>query len=167
MLLINERIDFWLLTTVNKKTYIFFDNPLKKTICSHPKSYFLSSYPLKFQSIMSNLRFRAIESSITRTPVKSTPPGKKVSDYFASNVFTRETMQKYLPKDVFRSVMEAIETGVSINRKISEQVSLGMKEWALSHSATHYTHWFQPLTGTTAEKHDSFFELAEDNQAIE
>ncbi|HLG36005.1 MAG TPA: glutamine synthetase III [Bacteroidia bacterium] len=116
---------------------------------------------------MSNIRFRALESSSTRTPVKSVPPGKKVSDYFACNVFTRENMQKYLPKDVFRSVMEAIETGESIDRKISEQVSLGMKEWALSHGATHYTHWFQPLTGMTAEKHDSFFELAEGNKAIE
>lgn len=114
-----------------------------------------------------NLRFRALESSINRTPIKSVPPGKKVSDYFACNVFTRENMQKYLPKDAFRSVIEAIETGASIDRKVSEQVSLGMKEWALSHGATHYTHWFQPLTGSTAEKHDSFFELSEGNRAIE
>jgi glutamine synthetase len=116
---------------------------------------------------MSNLRFRALESSINRSPVKSVAPGKKVSDYFASNVFTRENMQKYLPKDAYRSVMEAIETGASIDRKVSEQVALGMKEWALSHGASHYTHWFQPLTGSTAEKHDSFFELAEGNRAIE
>jgi glutamine synthetase len=63
--------------------------------------------------------------------------------------------------------MAAIESGESIDRKISEQVSLGMKEWALSHGASHYTHWFQPLTGSTAEKHDSFFELADGNKAIE
>ena len=116
---------------------------------------------------MSNLRFSALAISTQRSPVKSVSPGKKVSDYFACNVFTRENMQKYLPKDVFRSVMEAIETGDSIDRKDSEQVALGMKEWALSHGASHYTHWFQPLTGMTAEKHDSFFELADGNKAIE
>lgn len=116
---------------------------------------------------MAYFRFKAIENSVNRTPVKSALNGNKVSDYFGTHVFSRETMQKYLPKEVYRSVVEAIETGQSIDRKVSSQVALGMKEWANVNGASHYTHWFQPLTGMTAEKHDSFFELSETGQAIE
>jgi glutamine synthetase len=115
---------------------------------------------------MSNVRIRAIETSNGRTPVKVTPPSDKISDYYGSSVFNKEAMQKYLPKEAFKAVMAAIESAEKIDRKISGEIANGMKVWAMSKGATHYTHWFQPLTGATAEKHDSFFEL-NDNTPIE
>ncbi|HQW00421.1 MAG TPA: glutamine synthetase III [Bacteroidia bacterium] len=115
---------------------------------------------------MSSIRFRALETSLNRTPVKVTPPSSKVSDYYGVNVFNREAMQKFLQRDAYKAVIAAIEHGVQIDRKMADQVALGMKEWANSKGATSYTHWFQPLTGLTAEKHDSFFELS-DGKAIE
>lgn len=116
---------------------------------------------------MATLRFRALENSSNRTPVVVTPPSGKVSDYYAINVFDREKMHKYLSKDVFRHLMEAINTGQRIDRKTAELVAAAMKNWAVSMGATHYTHWFQPLTGSTAEKHDAFFELSDEGRAIE
>ncbi len=116
---------------------------------------------------MSNLRFKAIEASITRTPATVTPPSPKISDYFGSNVFSKDTMQKFLSKEVFKEVSSAIESAQQINRKVAEQVATAMMAWAINKGATHYTHWFQPLTGSTAEKHDSFFELSHDMKAIE
>lgn len=82
------------------------------------------------------------------------------------NVFNREAMQKFLQRDAYKAVIAAIEHGAQIDRKMADQVALGMKEWANTKGATSYTHWFQPLTGLTAEKHDSFFELS-DGKAIE
>jgi glutamine synthetase len=116
---------------------------------------------------MSSLRFRALEASISRTPVIINPPSAKISDYYGSNVFTKDTMQKFLSKEVYKEVIQAIESGQQINRKVAEQVATAMMAWAIGKGATHYTHWFQPLTGSTAEKHDSFFELSHDNKAIE
>jgi glutamine synthetase len=116
---------------------------------------------------MSHLRFKAIESALNRTPNVVTPPAGKISDYFGENVFDRDTMQKFLSKESFRQVMEAVESGGQIQRKVAEQVATAMMAWAITKGATHYTHWFQPLTGSTAEKHDSFFELAEGSKAIE
>ncbi len=116
---------------------------------------------------MAILRFRALESSINRAPVVVTPPSAKVSDYYGANVFDKEKMHKYLSKEVFKQVMEATNTGHRIDRKVAELVAAAMKSWAVSMGATHYTHWFQPLTGTTAEKHDAFFELSDDGRAIE
>ncbi len=116
---------------------------------------------------MAILRFRALEKCINRSPVVVTPPSGKVSDYYGINVFDKEKMHKYLSKEVFRQVMEAINTGQRIDRKVAELVAAAMKSWAVSMGATHYTHWFQPLTGTTAEKHDAFFELSDEGRAIE
>ncbi len=121
---------------------------------------------LKIQDSMSNIRFRAVETAQSRPSVKVTPPSSKVSDYYGINVFNKEAMQKFLQKDAYRAVMAAIEHSAPIDRKMADQVATGMKDWANSKGATHYTHWFQPLTGLTAEKHDSFFEL-EDGKAIE
>ena len=115
---------------------------------------------------MSNIRFRALETTLGRLPVKVVPPGGKVSDFYGVNVFNREAMQKYLPRDAYKAVMAAIEHGVSVDRKMADLIALGMKDWASSKGCTSYTHWFQPLTGLTAEKHDSFFELS-DGKAIE
>src|SRR5262245_18848696 len=116
---------------------------------------------------MSHTRFRAVDATLSRVPVKISPPSYKVSDYFGTNVFNKDVMLKFLPKDAYKAVMEAIDHGVQIERKMADQVALGMKEWAASRGASHYTHWFQPLTGSTAEKHDSFFEVNFDGKAIE
>ncbi len=115
---------------------------------------------------MSNIRFRALETMHHRKPVAVQLPEGKVSDYFALNVFNQEQMQKYLSKDAYRAVLDAIDHGAGIDRKMAGQIAIGMKEWANSKGATHYTHWFQPLTGLTAEKHDSFFETS-DGKALE
>src|SRR3954470_8693133 len=101
---------------------------------------------------MTNIRFRAIETAQSRPAVKITPPSTKVSDYFGTNVFNREAMQKFLQRDALKAVMAAIEHGAQVDRRMADQVAVGMKDWANSKGATHYTHWFQPMTGLTAEK---------------
>ncbi|MFM7768082.1 MAG: glutamine synthetase III, partial [Bacteroidota bacterium] len=116
---------------------------------------------------MTNLRFNAIEQAMSRVPNPVSTPDAKISDYFGQNVFDRNTMQKFLSKESFRQVKEAIESGQQIERRVAEQVATAMMAWGISKGATHYTHWFQPLTGTTAEKHDSFFELADGSKPIE
>ena len=119
------------------------------------------------QVLMSTLRFKALETVQNRVPVAVTPPSNKISDYFNVNVFNDTAMQTYLPKEAYKAVQNAIKNGEKITREVAEQIAAGMKAWALNREATHYTHWFQPLTGLTAEKHDSFFEPTEDGRAIE
>lgn len=116
---------------------------------------------------MSTLRFKALESALSRTPNVIDAPAGKISDYFGQNVFDKGTMQKFLSKESFKQVLEAIDSGQQIERRVAEQVATAMMAWAISKGATHYTHWFQPLTGSTAEKHDSFFELADGSKPIE
>ncbi len=116
---------------------------------------------------MAVLRFKALESALSRTPVTVTLPPGKISDYYGLNVFDKDTMQKYLSKEPYKQVLEAVESGQQIERRVAEQVATAMMTWAISKGATHYTHWFQPLTGSTAEKHDSFFELGDGNRPIE
>jgi glutamine synthetase len=94
---------------------------------------------------------------------EKTDTSTKISTYFAENVFTEAAMKNYLSEDAFQSVMSAIKTGQKIDRKIADQVASAMKSWAIPKGATHYTHWFQPLTGATAEKHDAFFQLTAEN----
>ncbi len=113
------------------------------------------------------LRFKALEASVSRQAATVTPPSAKISDFFGNNVFMVDTMQKFLSKEVYKEVIGAIDSGKQIDRKVAEQVATAMMAWAISKGATHYTHWFQPLTGATAEKHDSFFELSSDNKPIE
>ncbi len=105
---------------------------------------------------MAVIRFKALEQVYNRKPVHVTPPSDKTSDYYAINVFDKVKMQKYLSRDAFHSVMDAIEKGTTIDRRKADAVASGMKAWATERGATHYTHWFQPLTGGTAEKHDAF-----------
>lgn len=116
---------------------------------------------------MSIMRFKAIETISSRKVVPVDVPSEKISDYFACNVFAPQVMRNFLTKDAYEAVMHAIHTGDKIDRKLADQVANGMKHWAHNQGATHYTHWFQPLTGSTAEKHDAFFEPAEDGQSIE
>jgi glutamine synthetase len=115
---------------------------------------------------MSNPRHRALAAIHDRKPVPPVEHPKRISDIFASNVFTSDVSQKYLTKEVYKQLQSAIQHGTTVNRELAESVASGMKVWAIEHGATHYTHWFQPLTGLTAEKHDSFFEV-KDGRAIE
>ena len=114
---------------------------------------------------MSTLRFHAIKETFNRPVIDVQEPQRR-SDIFGTNVFNNAAMRQFLTKDSFKSVQDAVVNGSKINRAIADHISTGMKEWAIAKGATHYTHWFQPLTGTTAEKHDAFFETTEDG-AIE
>ncbi|HLT42381.1 MAG TPA: glutamine synthetase III [Sphingobacteriaceae bacterium] len=116
---------------------------------------------------MANLRFDAVEAAISRQ-TKVVPPLKdKPSNIFQQNVFGIKKMKEYLPKNAYERLLSTIETGESIDIDLAEHISQAIKTWAISNGATHYTHWFQPLTGTTAEKHDAFFEPGNDGNAIE
>ena len=115
---------------------------------------------------MSKMRFDALADSHKREKIQINETGKR-SDLFAKNVFNEPKMLQFLTKDAYDKVKSAIFSGSKIDRKIADQVAEGMKAWALSMGATHYTHWFQPLTGSTAEKHDAFFDLLPDGRAME
>jgi len=110
---------------------------------------------------MSTLRFQALKEASSRKPVKFEEADRK-SNIFGSNVFNNKAMKQFLTSDAFKGVQDAVQHGTKIDRKLADYIAMGMKEWALSKGVTHYTHWFQPLTGTTAEKHDAFFETAYD-----
>ena len=115
---------------------------------------------------MSTLRFNALKETLNRKPVVIEETDKR-SLLFGANVFNETTMRQSLTKDAYKGVMDAVEKGSKINRNIADQISSSMKDWALSKGVTHYTHWFQPLTGATAEKHDAFFETIGNGLAIE
>jgi glutamine synthetase len=110
---------------------------------------------------MSTLRFQALKDASSRKPVKFEESGRK-SELFGSNVFNDKSMRQYLTADAYKGVKDAVQHGTKIDRKLADYIALGMKEWALAKGVTHYTHWFQPLTGSTAEKHDAFFETSYD-----
>lgn len=112
-------------------------------------------------------RFKALEEVLNRTPVHVEMPKKTVSEFYGENVFNKQTMKKWLSEEAYKSVLSAIEQGTKIDRKIADDVASSMKAWAMSKGVTHYTHWFQPLTGSTAEKHDAFAQNVEDGKAIE
>ena len=115
---------------------------------------------------MSKQRFAAIAESQRRSPLNVDENGRR-SERYAENVFNDERMLQYLTIDALDSVRNAIFSGSKINRKVADQVAEAMKAWAISMGSTHYTHWFQPLTGATAEKHDAFFDLLSDGRALE
>jgi len=115
---------------------------------------------------MSKIRFDAIAKSQERDDILIEEKGKR-SEQFATHVFDENKMLHYLTKDAFNGVKNAIFSGSKIDRKMADQIAEAMKAWAISMGATHYTHWFQPLTGATAEKHDAFFDLIPDGRALE
>ncbi len=115
---------------------------------------------------MATLRFQALRDASARKPVKFEECDRK-SKIFGSNVFNEAAMKQFLTSDAFKGVRDAIQHGTKIDRKLADYIALGMKEWALSKGVTHYTHWFQPLTGTTAEKHDAFFETDFEGGSLE
>jgi glutamine synthetase len=116
---------------------------------------------------MAELRFSALREVFERKPMVVDTPSKNISDFFGTNVFDLPKMEKYLPKEAYLAVKRAIDDGNSINRQIADQVATGLKAWALEKGATHYTHWFHPLTDATAEKHDAFVERGENGKIIE
>ena len=107
---------------------------------------------------MSISRFNAVEKASNRKAVEAVTPNQKVSEYYGENVFNRKAMQKYLSKETYKALTHAIDNGTPIDREIANHVAAGMRMWALEKGVTHYTHWFQPLTDGTAEKHDAFVE---------
>ncbi len=115
---------------------------------------------------MGNLRFQALKEALNRQPVPVSEAPRR-SEIFGKNVFNEMAMRQYLTKSSYRSLMDAIDKGSKISRDVADHISTGMKEWAIAKGATHYTHWFQPLTGSSAEKHDAFFDVEMGDAAIE
>ena len=107
---------------------------------------------------MSNLRFKVVEEAFKKRPIEAKKPLERPSEYFAKYVFNREKMFKYLPLNTYTQLLESIEQGTSLPLEVANEVAKGMKKWAMEMGATHCTHWFQPLTEGTAEKHDAFVE---------
>ncbi len=105
-----------------------------------------------------NLRFQVVEEAFKKRPLEIEASNERPSEYFGKYVFNREKMYKYLPKDVYEKLIDVIDNGARLDRSIADAVAAGMKQWAQEMGVTHYTHWFQPLTEGTAEKHDAFVE---------
>ncbi|MCI6461314.1 MAG: glutamine synthetase III [Prevotella sp.] len=107
---------------------------------------------------MTNLRFQVVAEAFKKKPLDVKSPAERPYEYFGKYVFNREKMYKYLPKDVYDKLIDVIDNGTRLDRSIADAVAAGIKQWAVENGVTHYTHWFQPLTEGTAEKHDSFIE---------
>ena len=116
---------------------------------------------------MPTLRFDALKNSVNRAPVELSKDTLCNSRDFGSRVFNNKTMQEYMSEEAFEGVVSASEKGIKIDRKVANQVASAMKNWATEQGVTHYTHWFQPLTGSTAEKHDAFIEFSSDGNLIQ
>ena len=107
---------------------------------------------------MTNLRFQVVEEAFKKKPVEVIPPVERPSEYYGKNVFNRAKMYKYLPADIYDKLVDVIDNGARLDRSIADGVAAGIRQWAEESGVTHYTHWFQPLTEGTAEKHDAFIE---------
>ncbi len=116
---------------------------------------------------MATIRFKALGELLKREAKPVTLPSNKVTDYYGELVFNVESMRKYLSKEAFRAVMTANQKGMSVDRKLADGIAAGMKAWSIEKGATHYTHWFQPLTDGTAEKHDGFIDYGDGGHMIE
>lgn len=116
---------------------------------------------------MAELRFSALREVFNRTPLEVCSPSKNISNYFGTNVFDLPKMEHYLSKEAYKVVNRAINEGKSLTRLEADNVAIGLKAWALEKGATHYTHWFHPLTDGTAEKHDGFIEPGDYGQVVE
>ena len=107
---------------------------------------------------MSDLRFKSVEEASARKAVKVELPKERVEAYYGKQVFNRQRMFEYLLKETYDALVQAIDNRQPLSRELADSVADGMKRWALDNGARHYTHWFHPLTGSTAEKHDAFVE---------
>jgi len=116
---------------------------------------------------MAKLRFEALESLLNREIPVTTEKSTKISDYYGESVFHDRAMQQYLSKDIYKRLRECMTNGKTLERDLADEVASGMKAWSISKGVTHYTHWFQPLTGRTAEKHDAFFSPSQVGESFE
>lgn len=116
---------------------------------------------------MAELRFSALREVFSREPVEVKKPSKVISDYFGENVFDLPKMEKYLSREAYKVVKRAVTEGKSLTRPEADQVATGLKAWAIQRGATHYTHWFHPLTDGTAEKHDGFLDFGDNGTVFE
>lgn len=139
---------------------------LKEFLCFSSNDPFENYIFVENFEFMATKRLQAYQDVLNRTPKHVEYEGK-ISDLFGKNVFHIEIMREYLPSDAYKSMVESIQNGTRLDRKMADQVASAMKDWALTKGATHYTHWFQPLTGATAEKHDAFFKPVGPGRAIE
>ena len=122
---------------------------------------------IKNQINMAQLRFSALKDVLDRCPAPTTRQPGDISAIFAADVFDLPKMERYLPREAYSAVKQAIVQGTNINRQIADQVATGLKAWAIERGVTHYTHWFHPLTDSTAEKHDAFIEHGEHGRLLE
>ncbi len=116
---------------------------------------------------MATLRFQALKELLDKKPLEIKLPSSKVSEYFGELVFNESAMRKFLSKEIYKAVMDSMRAGETIDRKIADSVASGMKAWSIEKGATHYTHWFQPLTDGTAEKHDGFIDFGDNGEIVE
>lgn len=116
---------------------------------------------------MKSLRLNALHQHFSRTKFYEVPPSKKITSFFGENVFNLKKAREFMSDEAYKSLVSSIKNQTKIDRKMGDQIASALKNWAESRNVTHYTHWFQPLTGATAEKHDSFFTLKEDGTALE
>ncbi len=113
------------------------------------------------------MRFFALSELVNRKPIEVKLPSKNLSDYYSSHVFDKKTMQEFLPKEAYKAIVEATENSKPISREKADLIANAMRNWAKGFGVTHYTHWFQPLTDGTAEKHDGFIEFSDEGDVIE
>ena len=118
----------------------------------------LPLHPKSEKAMANNLRFQVVEEAFKKHALDVRTPSERPSEYFGKYVFNKEKMYRYLPKSVYDKMIDVIDNGACLDRSIADAVADGMKKWALEMGVTHYTHWFQPLTEGTAEKHDAFVE---------
>ncbi|MDE3212621.1 MAG: glutamine synthetase III, partial [Bacteroidota bacterium] len=116
---------------------------------------------------MQSLRLNAIHNLISNPRTEPAPESRKITAIFGDNVFTLQKAREFLSDEAYKSLVSSIKSQSKIDRKMGDQIASGLKAWAENKGVTHYTHWFQPLTGATAEKHDSFFTLKGDGTALE
>lgn len=116
---------------------------------------------------MATFRFKALEDVLDRRALVNQTPSDKISDYFGERVFNMNRMREHVSEQAMKALTDAMNAGTRIPRSLADQVALAMKDWAINNGATHYTHWFQPLTGSTAEKHDSFFTPLDHGMSME
>ena len=115
---------------------------------------------------MSGLRFQVVGEAFKKTPLHVETPQEPTSVYFGKYVFGKRQMSKYLSKETLKNFTEIVKSGKPLDRGLADHIAAGMKQWAMELGATHYTHWFQPLTDGTAEKHDSFCKRANRHSGI-
>ncbi len=145
-----------------EKITFFRKNRIFRKTTFSKNNYFCSrntkDNPNQTRNSMSLLRFKMVDAAINHTAAEVDIPAGRPSDYFGARVFGRDAMRKYLNKKTFDALVNTMENGTPLPLEIADSVAAGMRQWALEHGADHYTHWFQPLTGGTAEKHDAFAE---------